>query len=66
MMTDLLKLPGEAECMVRGAGHHPLRSNGISGRLNETNDGEQKHPNLLHHAHHSQSKITPNKHTYIK
>ncbi|KAB5517554.1 hypothetical protein PHYPO_G00168460 [Pangasianodon hypophthalmus] len=37
-LTERLKLPGEAECMVRGAGHHPARSNGISGRLIRTNN----------------------------
>ncbi|KAF4080906.1 hypothetical protein AMELA_G00176980 [Ameiurus melas] len=37
-LTERLKLPGEAECMVRGAGHHPARSNGISGRLIRTHN----------------------------
>ncbi|XP_058260713.1 uncharacterized protein LOC131362598 isoform X2 [Hemibagrus wyckioides] len=37
-LTERLKLPGEAECVVRGAGHHPVRSNGISGRLISTNE----------------------------
>lgn len=44
-MTDLLKLPGEAESMVRGAGHHPelmsVRTNGVSGHLNGANNGKQ-------------------------
>ncbi|KAM9434608.1 uncharacterized protein Hap1MRO34_002367 [Clarias gariepinus] len=31
-----LKLPGEAECIVRGVGHHPVRSNGIPGHLMRT------------------------------
>ncbi|XP_046700450.1 uncharacterized protein LOC124382280 isoform X3 [Silurus meridionalis] len=37
-LTDRLKLPGEAECMVRGAGHHPVRTNGMPGHQRTNND----------------------------
>lgn len=40
-LTEQLKLPGETECMVRGSGHQPVRSNEISGHLIRTNNGEQ-------------------------
>ncbi|XP_026884946.1 protein shisa-8 [Electrophorus electricus] len=42
MLTDLLKQPGEVGGMDRGGGHHPIGSNGISGRSMRTNN-DQNH-----------------------
>lgn len=40
-LTELLKQPGEAGGVDRG-GHHPIGSNGISGRTMRTNNGESE------------------------
>ncbi|XP_051987721.1 protein shisa-9-like isoform X2 [Xyrauchen texanus] len=37
-LTELLKQPSEVGGMDRGGGHHPIRSNGISGRSMRTNN----------------------------
>ncbi|XP_039543421.1 protein shisa-8 isoform X2 [Pimephales promelas] len=37
-LTELLKQPGEAGGVDRGGGHHPIGSNGISGRSMRTNN----------------------------
>jgi len=39
-LTELLKQPGEAGGVDRGGGHHPIGSNGISGRSMRTNNGK--------------------------
>ncbi|TTY87655.1 Protein shisa-9B [Bagarius yarrelli] len=36
--TERLKVPGEAENRVRATPNHPIRSNGISGRMMRTNN----------------------------
>lgn len=42
-LTELLKQPGEAGGVDRGGGgHHPIGSNGISGRSMRTNNGESE------------------------
>ncbi|XP_051987720.1 protein shisa-9-like isoform X1 [Xyrauchen texanus] len=43
-LTELLKQPSEVGGMDRGGGHHPIRSNGISGRSMRTNN-EHNHLN---------------------
>ncbi|XP_056609829.1 protein shisa-9 isoform X1 [Triplophysa dalaica] len=50
-LTELLKQPGETGGMDRG-GHHPIGSNGLSGRTMRTNN-EHNHMNNSGHPHRS-------------
>lgn len=45
-LTELLKQPGEPGGVDRGGGHHPIGSNGISGRSMRTNNGESEPQSL--------------------
>ncbi|KAG9279183.1 protein shisa-9-like isoform X1 [Astyanax mexicanus] len=44
-LTELLKQPGEMGGVDRGGGHHPIGSNGISGRSMRTNNVDHNHLN---------------------